>query len=237
MRKESRVFDRWELKYVVTVKQMYQLMHALKNYVVLDENGDDGLYKIKSIYYDSHDFKFYHEKMNGNKYRQKVRLRGYNNVAYNDDVYFEIKQRYNTTVQKRRAELKLSDAYELMKHPLDAEQYADKKRIVLDEIRYLSSMHALEAKAIVSYDRKAYMGKYEDGLRITFDTNLKCRKENLNLEEYHKEKYFVHPSLAVLEIKTNEKVPIWLVSLIQRFEIEAHRVSKYCLSVEKLYYL
>jgi len=238
MRKESQVFDRWELKYVVTIKQMYQLMDALENYVVLDENGNDGLYKIKSIYYDSHDFKFYHEKMNGNKFRQKVRLRGYNNVEKDDNVFFELKQRYNSTVQKRRTGIKLNDAYALMSSDkIDDQKYNDKNLKVLNEIRYLTSMHALEPKAIVSYDRKAYMGKYEEGLRITFDTNLRCRKENLNIEEYNKEKYFVHPSLAVLEIKTNEKVPIWLINMIQRFEIEAHRVSKYCLSVEKLYNL
>jgi len=238
MRKESRVFDRWELKYVVTIKQMYQLMGAVEPYVVMDENGNDGVYKIKSLYFDSYDFRYYHEKINGNKFRQKVRLRGYGDIKNDDDVFFEIKQRYNSTVQKRRVGLKLDDAYELIDDELmDKDKYSKKKLKVLEEIKYLSSMHSLQPKAIVSYDRKAYMGKYEDGLRITFDTNLKCRKTNMNLEQKSSEQYFIHPGYAVLEIKTNEKVPIWLISIIQRFSVEAERVSKYCLSVEKLYNL
>jgi len=238
VRKESRVFDRWELKYVVTIKQMYQLIQEIDHYVIEDEHSDNGLYKIKSLYYDTYDFRFYQEKISGNKYRQKLRLRGYGDVHSNDEVFFEIKQRYSSTVQKRRVGMHLDDAYSLINDDiLDKAKHSDKKLKVIEEVRYLQSLHALEPKAVVSYDRKAFMGRYEDGLRITFDTNLKCRNANHGLEGIHKEQYFMHPGLAVLEIKTNEKVPIWLISLIQRHSIEAERVSKYCLSVEKLYNL
>jgi len=39
----------------------------------------------------------------------------------------------------------------------------------------------------------------------------------------------------VLEIKTTNRIPIWLISIIQRHTLEANRVSKYCMSVETLY--
>jgi SPX domain protein involved in polyphosphate accumulation len=237
MKQESMLYNRWELKYVMTIKQMYALSDALKNFVVLDENGNDGIYKISSLYYDTHDFLFYHEKLDGQKHRQKVRLRGYGDINKSDDVFFEIKQRYDSTVQKRRVKMKLDDAYLLFDADFDAKErgYDVKSRQCIDEINYLSALYSLEPKLVVSYDRKAFMGKYEDGLRITFDTNMKCEGNHPILERKGEKQYFVHPSLAVLEIKTTEKVPIWLVKMIERFELEAHRVSKYCLSVDTLF--
>lgn len=237
MSQTSELFNRWELKYIISIKQMTRIIEALENYVMIDQNGANGIYKIQSLYYDTHDFLFYREKKDGQKHRQKVRIRGYGSVQFGDHVFFEIKQRYNATVQKRRIPIKLEDAYRLVKgeHTALEDTKDPEKKRVLNEIAYLVSLYTLEPKAIISYDRKAFMGRYEQDLRITFDTNLKCRSDVANLESKGNEKYFLHPGYAVLEIKATNQVPIWMISIIQRFALESNRVSKYCLSVDALY--
>ena len=111
MSTNKQMFNRWELKYLVHVKTMYQIIEAIKNYVKPDENGMDGMYKISSLYYDTQDFKFYHEKADGQKFRQKLRLRKY--AADRENSFFEIKQRYNSTVMKKRVMLPDSDSHAL----------------------------------------------------------------------------------------------------------------------------
>ncbi|WP_105620093.1 polyphosphate polymerase domain-containing protein [Vallitalea okinawensis] len=235
--KNTKVFNRWELKYIVHIKDQYKLINELNKYVVQDQNGTNGMYKIKSLYYDTDDYLFYREKVDGQKYRQKVRVRGYNTINLSDQVYIEIKQRYNQTVQKRRVKLPLTNAYQMLdpNEQIDIiSGYNSKDKEVIDEILYLKYLYHLSPKVIVSYDRKAFMGYYEDDLRITFDTNLRCRSYNVRLDEQADETYFIPPQYSILEIKANHKIPIWLTSIIHRYNVQSNRVSKYCLSIDRL---
>lgn len=231
---KSSIFNRWELKYVIHIKDMHTIINDIKPFVVNDESGNNGKYKIKSLYFDSPNFLFYKEKIDGEKYRQKVRIRGYNQIGSEDNVYVEIKQRYNQTVQKRRVGLPLTEAYKLLipnkSYNYDGHEY----RPVIEEILYLKYLYNLEPKVIISYDRLALMSKYEDNIRITFDTNLKCRSYDLSLENRSNETYFIPPQYSVLEIKVNDKIPIWLTNILRKHNITANRTSKYCLAIDRL---
>ncbi len=229
MSTNKQMFNRWELKYLVHVKTMYQIIEAIKNYVKPDENGMDGMYKISSLYYDTQDFKFYHEKADGQKFRQKLRLRKY--AADRENSFFEIKQRYNSTVMKKRVMLPDSDAHALGEGALASEQFHMEQRGVIEQIEYLLSVYALVPKLNVCYMRRAFAGIYEGDLRVTFDTNLKCSRH----KDEQNQKYMIHPSYAVMEIKADQRVPMWLIRVIQKHNLEANRVSKYCLGVETLF--
>lgn len=237
MSSRSEVFDRWELKYVVSIKMMHNLIKELKRYSFEDENSKNGSYTIKSIYYDTDDFLFYNEKIDGTKYRQKLRLRSYGHADINSKVFFEIKQRYNQTVQKRRVGMSLKQSNNLLRDhdSFDKSVFRHHEKKVIDEIEYLKCMYVLSPKVVVSYERKAFMSDIEEGLRVTFDTNLKCNKNALDLTSTEKGVYFIPPNYSVLEIKTNERIPIWLVAMIQNNNLESFRVSKYCLSIDRLY--
>ena len=222
-------FNRWELKYLVHIKTMYRVIKSIESYVAPDENGAEGMYKISSLYYDTPDFRFYREKADGQKFRQKLRLRKY--AADNEYSFFEIKQRYNSTVMKRRVRLRDKEAHALAKGISSSRQYPAEQRGVIEQVEYMMSVNALVPKLNVSYMRRAFTGKYENDLRVTFDTNLKCSRHNDN----ENQKYMIHPSYAVMEIKADERVPMWLIRIIQKYNLEANRVSKYCLGVETLF--
>ena len=58
-----RKFNRFELKYVITLQQAAKLKSALRAYLVPDEHGNNtGRYALASLYYDSPDFRCYQEK-------------------------------------------------------------------------------------------------------------------------------------------------------------------------------
>ena len=73
-----RTFNRFELRYLIHYRQAQALVRSMSPYLRTDANaGDGGYYNIMSRYYDSPDPRCYWEKVNGERFRSKVRLRKY----------------------------------------------------------------------------------------------------------------------------------------------------------------
>lgn len=71
-------FNRYELKYIIHAFQKKALIVDLENYMSCDKNGDkNGYYPIESLYYDSPSLSFYRSKIDGIRFRRKVRIRTY----------------------------------------------------------------------------------------------------------------------------------------------------------------
>ena len=69
-----RRFNRFELKYVITLQQAARFKAALRPYLLPDDHGD-GAYTLSSLYYDSPDLRCYWEKVDGVRFRRKRRTR------------------------------------------------------------------------------------------------------------------------------------------------------------------
>jgi hypothetical protein len=232
----TRSFNRFELKYVVHWSVADALKASISTYVERDPHaGDEGLYHISSLYFDSPDLTCFWEKIEGLKYRRKLRLRTYGESG-DGYAFVEIKQRIDRTVQKRRIRCKLEPAVEAMHDPqLMLEQLPSDP--VVAEALYLVETMRLEPKMVVSYQREAYLGTYEDGLRVTFDTSLRYSDRDLRLGSTHgEERYFLAPDWVIVEVKFNERVPLWLCSHLNKLSMVGQRVSKYCAAVGLAYY-
>ncbi|MBY0404426.1 MAG: VTC domain-containing protein, partial [Cyanobacteria bacterium] len=68
---------RYELKYPVTYEQAHQTLEDLEPYLEPDPYGHQGQYVIYSVYFDTRNLTFYHEKIDGFAGRVKFRLRTY----------------------------------------------------------------------------------------------------------------------------------------------------------------
>jgi hypothetical protein len=59
-----RRFNRFELKYILTLQQAESFKNALEVYLMPDDHGNgEGGYPLASLYYDSPDLRCYWEKM------------------------------------------------------------------------------------------------------------------------------------------------------------------------------
>ena len=228
-----RTFNRFELKYLIHYTQARELMRSMAPYVRTDANaGPGGYYKIASRYYDSADLRCYWEKVNGERFRRKVRLRTYGDSP--KEAFLEIKQRTNLSVQKRRS-LHDLDALEQQMHLMQCGEYAAEDESVMDEVCNLVNRYRLEPKVIISYNRAAFFDLYRRDLRITFDRNIKCKTLGLDLKQNgFGGKFVVPPTMYILEVKFNEVVPRWLCSCLNSLDLKVERVSKYCLGVERM---
>ena len=97
----------------------------------------------------------------------------------------------------------------------------------MKEIDYLFNYYNLKPNYFVAYNRLSFKGKYDDNLRITLDSNLRSRKDNLRLEygDYG-EKYFKGDNY-IMEIKTLNSMPLWLTSVLSKLKIYPTSFSKY----------
>jgi SPX domain protein involved in polyphosphate accumulation len=231
-----RSFNRFELKYLLTHELAEKIQSDIQAYLELDSYGVDGAYAISSLYYDSPDYHFYWEKMEGIKFRRKLRIRTYETEELLTDesmVFVEVKQRLNRVTQKRRAVLSYADALMLCNERKLPKKIDPRDRLVVEEVEAMLHQYDLKPSSITSYFRKAYVGKeYDQGLRVTFDTNLKYRVDDLDLASKQIGKTMLDPNRVVMEIKVNDNMPYWLSELIGKHNVPLIRVSKYSQSLQ-----
>lgn len=231
-----RKFDRFELKYLVPRRTAAEFRQSLRAYLVPDDHGDrHGTYRLASLYYDSPDFCFYREKVDGIKFRRKLRIRYYESfgpLREDTPVCVEIKQRVDRATQKRRVVLPYREALRLCDERQTPE-HDPQDAMVIDEITEMLWRYNLHPASIVRYTRQALVGmEYDVGLRVTFDNDLSYQVNHLELHEEPNGLPLFPLGWTVVEIKVNERMPYWLTDLVALHNLNLVRVSKYCQSIE-----
>ncbi|WP_206320608.1 polyphosphate polymerase domain-containing protein [Streptomyces zingiberis] len=231
-----RSFNRFELKYLVPVEEAADIRDELAGRMDHDPHSPAGGYGVWSLYYDTPGLRFYWEKIEGLKFRRKLRVRHYGapeTVTDDSPVCVEIKQRVNRVTQKRRVTLpyatarRLCDGREMIGHAAGESAF-------LQEVLELVVRLDLRPTAITGYQREALVGRGMDsGLRVTLDRRVRGRDRDFHLGTPTPENRFtIPPHLAVMEVKVNERTPYWITDLAARRNLSLIRVSKYVQSIE-----
>lgn len=234
-----RYSDRFELKYLLNWSQYEAMVGELADYMVLDRHGDEqGRYAITSLYYDTADYQAYWDKIEGHRFRRKLRVRVYDaqQVTPESLCYVEIKQRINKTLQKKRVLLPYASAIELCELREGIPDADEADQAIIDEIIYLGHTLQLKPACVVGYHRLAFEGSEHDpGLRVTFDTQLKGRTHDLTLLSlnYAENQFFLPPQQCIMEVKVNNRAPYWLTERIAKYRCTLRRISKYCAALEQ----
>ncbi|NUT37684.1 MAG: polyphosphate polymerase domain-containing protein [Hamadaea sp.] len=228
-------FNRYEIKYLVPVTKLPELREQLRARLDDDGNGVGGSYGVWSVYYDTRHLRFYWEKIEGLRFRRKLRIRHYGDrstVRDDTTVYVEIKQRVNRVTQKRRIGLPYAQARVLCDLRRQVEHLPGQTAFVNEVLGLVSGLD-LRPTATTGYQREAYLGRDADlGLRVTLDHRVRGRDRDFDLAADSENRLIIPASLSVLEFKANDRVPYWLTDLAARMDLSVVRVSKYCQSVE-----
>ncbi|BCL29527.1 polyphosphate polymerase domain-containing protein [Streptomyces aurantiacus] len=236
MASRLHAFNRYELKYLVPVEQAALIRDELGERMDRDPHSPVGGYGVWSLYYDTPQLRFYWEKIEGLKFRRKLRIRHYGDldgITEDSSVCVEIKQRVNRVTQKRRITLpyatarKLCDERELIEH-------SAKENSFVNEVLELVVRLNLQPTAITGYQREALVGRDQDtGLRVTFDRRIRGRDRDFHLGTPDAEnRFIIPPRMSVMEVKVNERTPYWITDLAARRNLSLVRVSKYVQSIE-----
>jgi hypothetical protein len=230
------IFTRKEQKYLITTEQYEALTERMSPYMRPDKNGTRGFYTVTSLYFDNADRQIYFETKNKLRFRQKLRLRVYDDTGLDDTAFFEVKQKHKKVVNKRRMLLPLHEAYRYLQDDgrKNIDNYTASNAQVFREIDHFRQLYNLVPKMMISYDRQALHAMDNADFRVTFDLNLRCRHDDLWLEHGAYGQHFIDPNLVVLEVKVDHSVPLWLTRILQDLDCEQRSASKYCTSFETL---
>jgi hypothetical protein len=186
-------------------------------------------YSIRTLYYDTPFNAFISESLSNRRYKEKIRLRTYDEPQPDDSVYIEIKKKISGVSSKRRCKMPLNEAYRFLESGQLDGLYEKGDTQILREIRAMLFRYdmGLKPTALVSSDRLALSGQEDVGLRITFDTNLRGRTHDLLLESGSYGDRLLDPESVVMEIKALKSMPLWLSSLLTSSQVFPRSFSKY----------
>lgn len=115
----------------------------------------------------------------------------------------------------------LSDFYNY----LESGSFKDSQ--IMRELDYFFKYYDLKPSIFIGYDRNSYKSQEDDDLRITIDSNLRSRRENLKLDFGSSGENYFNEDMYIMEIKTLEAIPEWLSRTLSALKIFPVSFSKY----------
>ncbi len=215
------VFQRYEIKYLLTGKQREKIMAAMKPYMVLDQYGHS---TIRNIYYDTDTYRLIRASLEKPVYKEKLRVRSYKLAGPEDEVFVELKKKFDSVVYKRRIGFSQRCATEYLagraQPPIETQ--------ITNEIDYFLHFYkTLAPKVFLSYEREAYFTKEPSEFRVTFDENILWRETDLSLRKGIYGESILEPGQVLMEIKTPGNLPFWMVKVLSEEKIRRTTFSKY----------
>ena len=224
----NNVKYRHELKYVASQMELALIKNRLDHVISLDSHvKEQGIYTIRSLYFDDYANRCYEENESGTDPREKFRIRIYNGSA--SKITLELKKKERGKTLKLSCPLTEEQCRTLMRGiPLPHDvSYPPLLQKLLMQMR----TRLLKPVVIVEYDRVPYVYRMEDAnVRVTFDMNLTSSE---NIEDFLEERIDGRGIFAVdellMEVKYDDFLPDEINSLLQLEGLSASTFSKYYL--------
>lgn len=217
---------RHEFKYLCTDAQLAILKVRLMNIMEKDPHvGPNGIYCIKSLYFDDYNDRCYWENEDGIAPREKYRIRIYNNDSAR--INLECKRKENDKIHKKSCKLTMEQF----------EYLAYGKGIITTEslpplaqkLQILRMTSGMKPKVIVEYERTPYV--YKNGnVRITFDRNITSSSQ---VDQFFnadaKRRPILPAGTHLLEVKYDEYLPDPIYHALMLDNMQRTNFSKYFL--------
>lgn len=226
----QNVFQRYELKYILTFEQRLRIERAMAAHMVPDQYGRT---TIRNLYFDTENYRLIRHSIEKPAYKEKLRLRSYGPADADSTVFAELKRKYDGVVYKRRIGLPEHMAMNWLTagaSPAPATQ-------ISREIDYfLNHYQTLQPKVFLAYTRQAHYGKDDPTFRITFDTDIVCRLEDLSLRSAVYGTAILPRDKVLMEIKCTGGIPLWLTEILSREKLYKTSFSKYGMMYQTVIY-
>lgn len=230
-------FKRYELKYYISENLCSELINLISPYMVLDPHlkskGGDS-YFVRSLYLDTDNLRFYYEKLSGICVREKFRIRAYNDEC--SKIFLEIKKKNNNIVTKDRECINYDDLRVILdrygKNWMNDGKYKIGSNVFM---RFLSLITSLQLRPmiLIAYERQAFVGVFDNDIRLTIDRNICCLPGRSYDLFYSGRNWIYINKPCILELKFNDMMPFFFKTVISRFNLRLQSISKYCLCIER----
>lgn len=214
-----------ELKYVCTEGELQIISARIHHLCKRDSHvGEQGIYCIRSVYFDDFEDSCLNENENGSDPREKFRIRIYN--ADDSRITLECKQKERAMTHKDSCRLTRAQYDQIV-----SGNYMPTNEDPPLLCRFAMQLHnrLLRPKVIVAYERTPFV--YAAGnVRITFDRNIGSTTDIAGF--FDKElplRPIMNAGEHVLEVKYDELLPNYLYSALNLANLRQTAFSKYAL--------
>lgn len=213
---------RLEQKYIISYKDYYYLKNMISSLLIHDVHNEKEAYFVNSIYFDDIVYTGVSDKVFGNEYHKKYRIRYYNNEKIKKlelkEKVAEVSTKYTSTIDDETFHAILHKNIDVLENKF---QDSLIRRFTLDML-----LNHLSPTCFISYKREAYKD-HDNNVRITFDFSLDGARYDIEemgvllpLLEQHK---------IILEIKYETYLPKELKTVLNKVNINQISYSKYLL--------
>ena len=214
---------RQEYKFFIKSEDIYLIKNQLAFILLLDNNCKNFIpYTITSVYFDTPEDDELFDKLNGVRFREKYRLRFYNERK--NKAKFEVKRKKENLIEKLSIEINQFDFTKL----LEGDFTCLKKYQELEYISYKMKYKLYKPKAVVRYDRLAFRLPINN-IRVTLDLNLRSSGLfSTYIEHDIKAGLRLMPvGHDILEVKYSDNIPDFLHSILSSYSLKRSSISKY----------
>ena len=222
-------FKRYEKKYILSLEQKEKLEDIISIHMDLDPFCKlHNNYLIRNIYYDTDNNDLIHMSVNKPIFKEKLRVRKYGTYGDNKDEYFlEVKRKSNKIVYKRRITLNKMELDNFMNNKISPNRNKFMDNQINNELRYLLNTYNLKPKAFISYVRVAYFDKLDPTFRLTFDSEIHSRRNNLDFDNPDYDNLLLDENHYLMEVKVSSSFPLWFARALSDLKIYPVSFSKY----------
>lgn len=220
---------RHELKYLIRQSEAEMLKERLSLLLERDAHAANGVYLIRSLYFDDIWESAYEEKLAGVASRKKYRIRIYN---YSDaTIRLECKRKEGACIQKTSAALSREETEKILAG--DYWFLAKRGERICQNFYRECAVRRMRPSVIVDYDREPFVSPYGT-VRITFDSHVRAGLLSNNLfDEKLPVAEVLQPGWLILEVKFTEYLPESLRQILPIDEAASISASKYTLCLER----
>lgn len=232
---------RYEAKYIIPRSLIPQIRAFIAPFCVPDPYGRGTYpeYTITTLQLDDYEFSLHEAKVREALTRFKLRLRTYGEIG-SAPVFAEVKAKLDQTIVKTRSAIPFEVWSKELVFGVKVPSCFKSVRQEVDFLQFKRLVWELDARPVllVRYVRESYVGAVDRYARVTFDHKLQYQMtdswtdfgrggEWRKMDSSEAQGFGLAYSGVVLEVKTLSHMPVWVLDLVERFQLKKCGNCKY----------
>ncbi|MBP5321386.1 MAG: polyphosphate polymerase domain-containing protein [Kiritimatiellae bacterium] len=247
MKKKAKqdIVSRYEAKYIIPRGMVPQIRAFIGSFCKPDPNtrGFPPEYTITTLQLDTDAYSLHYAKEVEANARFKLRVRTYGEIG-SAPVFAEVKAKFEGTIVKTRATVPFNAWNEGLIFGTKVPNCFKNERQEMDFLQFKRVVWEMGAKpvALVRYIRESYIGTVDAYVRITFDRHLEYQATRSwddfgrsgiwrGMDSQLAQGFGLPYSGVVMEVKTLSYYPVWVVDMLQRFNLRRNGNCKYSTAI------
>ena len=245
MAAQGDIVSRYESKYIIPRSLVPEIREFVRPFCEPDPNtrGNPPEYVITTLQLETPSYALHYAKEDELDARFKMRVRTYGEIG-TAPIFAEIKAKFERTIVKVRSCVPFDKwGPELIYGTRVPPIFKNKKQeIDFLQFRRVVWETAAHPETLVRYTRDSYIGVVDDYVRITFDRKLQYQRTDSwtdfgrsgdwrSMDSVTAQGFGLPYSGVVLEVKTYNTVPTWVVELVKRFDLQRSGNCKYSTAI------